>query len=62
MSECQTKGGNQECFEKIENLKTWNFENQLKSVCFLLTLHQVAEEGKSVQKDPKELYNVLPNK
>ena len=27
MSECQTKAGNQECFEKLENLKTWKLEN-----------------------------------
>ena len=27
MSECQTKAGNQECFEKLENLKTGKLEN-----------------------------------
>ena len=29
-SECQTKAGNQECFEKLEKLeilKTWKFKN-----------------------------------
>ena len=27
MSECQTKAGNQECFWKLENLKTWKLKN-----------------------------------
>ena len=27
MSECQTKAGDQECFEKLENLKTGKLEN-----------------------------------
>ena len=46
MSECQTKARNQECFEKLENLKTWkpeNFENikndpwdMLNNFCFHL--------------------------
>ena len=46
MSECQTKAGNQECFEKLEKLenwklKTWKFEkmkndpwDMLNNFCF----------------------------
>ena len=38
MSECQTKAGNQECFEKLENLKTWKLKNSktLKTLKMIL--------------------------
>ena len=33
MSECQTKAGNQEYFEKLENIENFVFMSRLKSRC-----------------------------
>ena len=32
LSECQRKGGNQECFCKLENVKTYNYNNLITTM------------------------------
>ena len=68
MSECQTKAGNQECFWKIEKLKTWkleNFENNkndpwdmLNHFCFhVYAQKQKCQVHEVVKFDPWDMLN-----